>query len=59
MLHILHKEFKKMKENSLIGLIGNLTEEEIDKIIEELPKLIELLNKPDLPSPQEQNEPTP
>ena len=45
-----------MKENKLVDLIMGLTEEEIDKLISELPKLTELLNKPAQPCPPAQNE---
>lgn len=55
----LHKEILKMKENKLVDLIMSLTEEEIEKLISELPKLTELLNKPAQPFlqvPTEQNQ---
>ena len=47
----------EMKENKLVEFISLLTEEEIDKIIAELPKLIVMLGESVPPYPPEQSAP--
>ena len=44
----------EMTNNKLVELIMNLTEEEVDKIISELPRLLAMLDKEVQPCPPEQ-----
>jgi hypothetical protein len=43
-----------MTNNNLVEFIMNLTEEEVDKIISELPRLLAMLDKEGQPCPPEQ-----
>lgn len=49
----------EMKENKLVEFISSLTEEEVDKIIAELPRLTAMLGESVRPYPPERSEPTP
>jgi hypothetical protein len=48
-----------MTEHKLVEFISLLTEEEIDKIIAELPRLTAMLGESVRPYPPERSEPTP
>ena len=49
----------KMSDNRLVKFIASLTEEQIERIIAELPKVTALLAGPDRPSPPEPSLPNP
>lgn len=52
-----NSEEEKMKSNKLVEYISSLTEEEIERIIEELPRLTAMLEESALPYHPEQSAP--